>query len=120
MSIAGNILWFDNCTFHMNAAPSGTALVNVGSIDLPSSFLAFSSNELMCPEGQFVDYVDLLDDDGSNTTEAVGRVGVAASQTRFPREQMAGHLVHGRFLGDLKDAEVPSIRVHSTPARPPS
>lgn len=72
MSVAGELTFFVDCMFEMNAAPSGPAVVNVGSIDLPSADMAYSSNELMCPDGQYVDYEDLDDNEASNTTGTVG------------------------------------------------
>lgn len=71
MSVSGNLDGLDSCTFHMNVAPAGPALFNIGRVDQTSSYLEFSSNYLTCPDGQFVDYVDLHGDEASNTSEAV-------------------------------------------------
>lgn len=89
MSVSGVLDVLENCTFLANRAPSGLAVLSIGTVDGQNlEYLEFESNSLVCDDGQFIDYADpVLSDDAttasSNTSAEVRRIdqaGYAASR----------------------------------------
>lgn len=76
MSISGVLTSLDNCTFHANSAPSGPAVLNIGTMrDQNPMDLEFESNSLACGDGQFVDYADpILSDDAAANVNVSAQV----------------------------------------------
>eukprot|EP00903_Cladosiphon_okamuranus_P016354 g15082.t1 len=66
LSISGEVTFFFNHTFHENSAPSGPAVINMGTIDVDvdsdqaptPTAIEFANNTLLCGDAQFVDYTD--------------------------------------------------------------
>lgn len=58
LSISGVLAFFENCTFFANSAPSGPAVLNIGTSDEDPIDLEFGSNSLVCDNGQFIDYTE--------------------------------------------------------------
>lgn len=53
-----------------------------------SSYLEFSSNTILCSDNQFIDYIDVRDDEDSNVSEVRLSFDVAAEAEYLLRKQV--------------------------------